>query len=503
MEKAIVNFLKLFDGYEKAYGQYGGLKEKGNGKVEGQAQTIISDVPVDVVRRHLLGDAPGLGIVPLKEDETVMFGAIDLDIVGVNALTHTIEQIEQKVIRLQLPLVCCTTKSKGIHLYCFTKEPVKATLMIDRLKEWATFLGYGNSEIFPKQSYRINENDVGNWINLPYFGGNDSNRFAVNKNQKLGLDEFFEFAEMMRVPAQELEDFQIEGIDEEYNDAPPCLQIIKDVGMEEGSRNNGLFNFAVYLKKKNEDTWQEDVKSINQEVINPPLLIKEAEEIIKSVSKRDFFYKCKEYPCVQYCNKKECLKRKHGIGTDKSGTSSFQFDNLTKYNSGDEVWWYAECNGKRIQLTTEEILNQTKLQARLLEKLSIVMYPVKATTWMQMIERLVGDCIEIKEPDQASKKGQFFELFDQFLTSGSSAERKDDLIRFNTYIEDGKVYFRGIKLFEYLKNKKMKHTEREVWNWLKEVGAESKKLKVAKKSINVWFVDAPEQFDLEQDEETI
>jgi hypothetical protein len=502
VKDVIAKFLKVFDGYENAYGQYGGLKEKDNGKVSGHAQTITGPIPNNVAENHLKGISSGLGIVPLKSDNTVRFGAIDLDIVGVGALTHTIDQIENKVTRLGLPLVCCTTKSNGIHLYCFTSEPISAELMIKRLKEWATYLGYGSSEIFPKQSYRLNENDIGNWINLPYFGGDESNRFCVNKNKKASLAEFFDFVEVVRMPKQELENFKVDGADEEYNDAPPCLQILKDIGIEEGSRNNGAFSFAVYLKKKDENNWQNKLEELNSSIISPPLMVSEIDEIKRSVDKRDFFYKCSEYPLIQYCNKAECKKRKYGIG-QSSEFEMFRFDHITKYNSGDEVWWFAEYQGQRIQLTTEEILMQVKLQTKLLEKLNIVLHPVKNAVWLETIKLLINDCVEVKEPEQASRKGQFFELFDSFLCAGAPAEKKDDLMKFNTYIEGTKIHFRGVKLFSFLKNKKFKHSEREIWNWLKDEGAESKKIKVAKKSINVWVFDSPEQFDLDPDEEKI
>jgi len=127
-------FLKVFDGYDSAYGQHGSFKEKNNGKMEGRAQTILNKVPIEVVINHLEGNGDGFGVIPLKRNNNVKFGAIDIDIVGVNPLKHTIEQIENKITDLGIPLIPCLTKSKGIHLYCFTKEEIPAELMIKRLR---------------------------------------------------------------------------------------------------------------------------------------------------------------------------------------------------------------------------------------------------------------------------------------------------------------------------------------------------------------------------------
>ena len=45
----------------------------------------------------------------------------------------------------------------------------------DKLIEWAGELGYANCEIFPKQiEIKADRGDTGNFLNLPYHGGDDS-----------------------------------------------------------------------------------------------------------------------------------------------------------------------------------------------------------------------------------------------------------------------------------------------------------------------------------------
>ncbi len=65
----------------------------------------------------------GLGIIPLKQNNKVRYCAIDIDVVHpTNPLRHSLEELEQLIIKFELPLLVCRSKSGGIHLYCFFKE---------------------------------------------------------------------------------------------------------------------------------------------------------------------------------------------------------------------------------------------------------------------------------------------------------------------------------------------------------------------------------------------
>jgi hypothetical protein len=493
MEDIGQKFLELFDGYELAYGQHNNFVEDGHGKLNGRAQTIQSKVPVDIVKAHIAGTGASLGIIPLKQNNKCKFGAIDIDIKHpTNKLIHTIEEIEDKVNKLSLPLVVCQSKSKGIHLFCFTQKEIPAQILITKLKEWASLIGYGSAEISPKQYYRVNNQDIGSWINLPYYNAENTERFAINKKQKLSLEKFLEFANVMKISEKELIDFKIENLNDNYNDAPPCLQILSNYGVEEGSRNNGLYNFAVYFKNKFPDNWEEKIMEINGQIINPALSIKEVETIIKSINKKKYFYKCKEYPVCQFCNKIECIKRKYGIGS--SVNIELTFDNLTKYIANDNtVVWYAEYQGKRIQLSTEELLNQKDLQRKLLNTVNKIFQPIKQQEWLNKVEQLLTNCVIVEDPEDASKKGQFRELFDSFLTGGVLGEDKRNLLSDSIYLDKNKnlIYFKSQNLFTYLKNKKFVYTEQEVWHWLKDMGANNTQLTIGNKRVRTWFITAP------------
>ncbi|MDV7401895.1 hypothetical protein RZS08_61310, partial [Arthrospira platensis SPKY1] len=110
----------------------------------------------------------------------VKFGAIDVDTYsGIDLAELAIQIASQK-----LPLVLCRSKSGGPHIYLFVTDWVPAQLMIQKLDSLAGALGFGTSEIFPKQVSISTQNeaapDYGNWINMPYFKGAQGLRYGLN-----------------------------------------------------------------------------------------------------------------------------------------------------------------------------------------------------------------------------------------------------------------------------------------------------------------------------------
>ena len=56
-----------------------------------------------------------------------------------------------KIRKLKLPLVVCRSKSGGAHCFLFATDWIEAKEMQETLQQVSAALGYGNSEIFPKQ----------------------------------------------------------------------------------------------------------------------------------------------------------------------------------------------------------------------------------------------------------------------------------------------------------------------------------------------------------------
>jgi hypothetical protein len=101
-----------------------------------------------------------LSVIPLLDDGTCWFACIDVDQYDVNHV-----DICHHIKNLKLPLLPVVSKSQGLHLFVFFKEPVKAELIIPALRIWASRLGLKKFEIFPTSS---GEDRLTRAVSMPY-----------------------------------------------------------------------------------------------------------------------------------------------------------------------------------------------------------------------------------------------------------------------------------------------------------------------------------------------
>ena len=97
--------------------------------------------------------------------------------------------------------------------------------------------------------------------------------------------------------------------------APPCLHALALDGFGDW-QNNGLFNLAVMRKMSDPDDWQDKLRADNDRFMKPALTKKKLDQLIKSVGKKDYRYKCSEEPICKVCSREACLKREFGVGPD-------------------------------------------------------------------------------------------------------------------------------------------------------------------------------------------
>ena len=118
----IVNrFMKLFEGYELAHGQYRVQNKEADGKVSGRAVTVSEPATEENFRSHLNGGDYILGIIMLKQDNSCNFGVIDVDIRGEVKLNETLENLERKSEKL---LWCYVDQNQGVLICIFFVIPV-------------------------------------------------------------------------------------------------------------------------------------------------------------------------------------------------------------------------------------------------------------------------------------------------------------------------------------------------------------------------------------------
>ena len=75
-------------------------------------------------------------------------------------------------------------------------------------------LGFADCEIFPKQeSLNAERGDTGNFLNLPYFGGDMSGRYAMDeKGESLTLDEFFNLVSQKAITHDQLQNLSVRAL---------------------------------------------------------------------------------------------------------------------------------------------------------------------------------------------------------------------------------------------------------------------------------------------------
>ena len=481
---------KIFHGSGRAHGSFMVENSSLGQKTQGRAKTIKTiGASTKHWQEHLTGKE-GLGIIPIDEENSVKWGAIDIDVYSLN-----LEKLVSKIEEFKLPLVVCRSKSGGAHVFCFLQEKAPAADMQDKLREISAGLGYGGVEIFPKQrEVLVERGDIGSWLNMPYFEGDESLRYGFNPEGKaLSLENFIKFIEKRAITHEELIELEVPILDD-IKDGPPCLQVLLKQGFPKGTRNNGLFNVGVYLKKSDPENWQTEIEEYNRKYVHPPLPAQEVLTLIGTLKKKEYNYKCSDEPIKSYCNVAKCRGCKFGIG---GGNATPTFSSLAKLDTKPPLW-FLSINDKRLELNTEQLQNQLKFQRACMEVLNMMPPKIQDRAWQALIQSLMDSGMEIIEvSDDVTIEGQFMELLESFCTDMAQANTRDEILLGKPYTEDGKTYFRIKDLKDYLgKHRFTDMQTNQIASKLRDLKAEPKFWNIKGRGTNVWYIN---EFDYSEE----
>jgi len=464
----ITRFKAIFLGLDIAYGTYKIEGAKGNGKQAGKAVVVRKPPTDDLWQKHLEGAEPSLGIIPIRADNSCIWGCIDID---QYPLDHA--GLIKKIRSLELPLVVCRSKSGGAHVFLFTSEPIPAAEMQKYLKAAAALLGEAGREIFPKQAeILVERGDTGNFLNLPYFGGDDTMRYAFNDEGKAAtLEEFYELYDRFVQPKELKFPEEPKSPESPIKDGPPCLQAICAQGVPEGTRNNALFAIGTYLKRAHPGTWDNLMVEYNFKYVSPPLPNNELQVIIKQLNKKEYRYKCKDSPLNAFCNSGLCRTRKFGIGAH--GPDSPQLSALSKY-----------------------------AQKSCVEKLNVLPPAVKKQDWEQLLNALLTEMVETEQITVASEDttvtGQFNDLLEEFCTHLQQAMDRDEILLGRPWTSDdeGKTYFRMKDLYAHLLRNNFKGLSHpKMAQRVRDIGGEPISLFLKNRAVRCWRIPRFERQD--------
>ena len=400
-------------------------------------------------QKHLNGDEPALGIVPIREDNRCKWGCIDID-------TYPFDHKDfiKKIRDKNIPMILFRSKSGGAHVFLFAKEFVAASLMRERLKKIASTLGYAKAEIFPKQDYiRADRGDTGSFLNVPYHGNNKSVRFAFDDNgEALKIEEFFKLYDTYSLTEKELVNLKIsetDNTDDFLKGAPPCLQTILKDGMPEGGRNDMMYNIGVYLKKRFPNEWEAKMYVYNEKYMKPPLKHTEMTKSIESVGKKDYLYKCKQDPIVSFCNSKVCSKREFGVGDNVPPP---EITGISKYPS-DPPLYFVNIDGLSVEVDDITLHDPEKFSVACMNQISKPMLPLGKIIWRKQLVKLFEKLQMLDAPDSSKIDVQIKDLLADFINK-APGKKIDDLKRGLPFTEDGITYFKFKDFWKYIQRSK-------------------------------------------------
>ena len=466
-------FKEIFSGLQSAYGQYQKGERIETGKQKGKAFIIRKPITDNLWEDHLNGVDPALGIIPINEHNNCKWGCIDIDQYNLN---H--KDLITKIRSLKLPLIVFRSKSGGAHIFLFTKEFITASLMQTTLKRIADGLGFQGVEIFPKQTeILVERGDTGNFLNLPYHNQTKGLRYAFDDNgAAVSLEEFYKLYDIYAQTKEEVEKIEIKEtkIEEAFKDGPPCLNRLARDGFGEGSRNNALFNIAIFFKQSDPDVWQDKVVAANLRYMTPPLPNGEVQQLIKSLGKKGYDkYRCKLPPISDICNAKLCRTKKFGVGSEEEAMPIL--GSLTKYNSNPPQYFLSVGEGetqKRIELKAEHLANSILFSVAILEKADLVIPKLKDKDWREYYLKPLMDNLQIVEPlESLNPINQITALLQDWTTNRQNARTMDDVFNKLPYTDDKRefTYFRMDDFFNFCKKNHWEMDKAKTGNLIKQL----------------------------------
>jgi len=479
-------FIEIFTGLDRAYGQTESRSKNENGKLEAKSWIEKQQLTEQKWHDHLDGKEPSLGIIPIKDDNTCTWGAIDID--SYDGFDH--KKLIKQILENKLPLVVCKSKSGGAHVFLFVAESVKAVDMQMKLTEIAAWLGYGESEIFPKQ-IELNPKGTGNFLNLPYNHPEYPTRYALDDegNALDNLDMFITHYEskvvsnlgMVVIKKKERENTDWKG-------APPCLVTLASRGFAQGSRNECLFQVGIYLRQRFQDTeLEQKLDEYNLKYFHPPLPSKEVQTLLNQVSdKKNYFYRCKLPVFKDVCEEMKCKNTKFGIG--KGTTSSIV--SLKKFVSDDPMFEVTH-NGKVLVIDGDTLAEFPRYRRACVKQINESPQPIRGDAWADKVQSLFDDpgFEEVIMPGEVSSNGQFLSYLQIFIENNGGAKDRQDMLQGMVYEEKNNYLFKPQAFRDFLKTKR--------FNKLSDVGqfkvfsdfkGTAEKLRINDKVTHIWKI---------------
>lgn len=398
-------------------------------------------------RAHLEGRV-ALGIGPLLDDGTTYRIEIDVD-------KYELDYAEEmhKIKASGLPLVVNRTKSAGMRIVMFFTEPIDADTARKGAANISAMLGHSGSEIFPKQSKLVKDDDAPSWTFAPY--GPIGEVFAEqcgmsDSGGSLTIHEYLNLAESRRISREEFLRLAYPGNRQSANDkangangahrtsgvkkpkgvwveeetvadtikmtfkgGPICLNYIAQTRSSQ-FQHNYLFNVGIFLKRKYPENWQDAYKWVNFNVLDPPGDPEKLMALIKDFKGREYEYRCKDEPICSHCIADACRRMPYGVGAGKSGVDHYEFG-LTIID-GNPKRYYVNIGDDRTVISPEEFGNIKVYRMFALRTMASLPDLVPQREWDNVVKRALENAVVIDAPYIMRKNVNELEVLQDFLS---------------------------------------------------------------------------------------
>lgn len=460
-------FSQLFKGKNNTYVRNELPKERPEDgkKIKTKITNNEGKVDKDLLLSHLEGEF-GVGICPVNAEGKCYFGVLDIDY-----YLPKIKRVLYFIKEYQLPLLPFRSKSGGLHVYLMLAKSVSAKTMRETLSlinyyfSLDTIYGKGKVEIFPKQE---KAEGFGSAITLPYFNAENPYTYLLDLDgNKVEFKDALDYIQKHLTTIEAVKD-AIEHLP--YNDAPPCIQRIllsEEVGGEDTGRNNFLFSYAVYAKKKYNNGFEDYVHEVNEH-FEVPLEESIVNQTCESVKNNEYLYKCKDVPCSNFCNKTECRKREFGLGRDKGHFTGIDYGQLYRYMTAEPYYiWKLRLQGQEqwkdvIFKDEGYLLDQRNFAKMCVRYLNQAPMQVSNNDWYAILNSVLPNVVnvEVKQESDTSGLSMLRNSFISYLSNKQARRDSPYQIMVGLCVRQcingqAKYFFTHRGFSDYLRNQKI------------------------------------------------
>jgi hypothetical protein len=116
-------------------------------------------------------------------------------------------------------------------------------------------------------------------------------------------------------------------------------------------------------------------------------------------------------------------------------------------------YYFMDVNGKRVELTVDELHNQAQWQKACLTQINFMPSRMKEQDWTAVVNGMLKQATYIEVDRELTLTGRFDDLLRAYCNGSAQAYEPEEMITGKPYQDEGKVKFKVEGLVNFLKNR--------------------------------------------------